>query len=449
MSYLFSYSLSSAVILCFGYIAYKWLLADERQHTFNRIALYCIYIMSLVLPMMIDIFPHITAASGKGGIEIGAVTGGFIDSPVAYSSSAWISTIILRLLIMIYLAGIIVMTVYSLSAVMSLRRIISNGEKEQFGRWTLVITDRNEVAPFSWMSYIVISRKDYDSYTEAVICHELRHLELRHWMDMLLAQIVVILQWFNPAAWLMRDEFRNVHEYQADEAVIRSGADIKEYQMMLIKKAVGTRFQSLANSLRHSKLKKRVTMMYKKQSPRSRRFGAVALIPAMLLGAAVTQIPAVASALQRVNATPLLATVSVKASTDASTSVESKVNKKTPASEEEVYTAVSEMAEYPGGMKAMMEFLKTHIQYPEEAEKNGEQGRVIVKFIIDKNGKVTSPEVIRGISPLLDKEALRVVSEMPNWTPGKNNGKVVNSYFTLPVSFTLPSSSTDSTTTEN
>lgn len=189
--------------------------------------------------------------------------------------------------------------------------------------------------------------------------------------------------------------------------------------------------------------------MYKKQSPRSRRFGAVALIPAMLLGAAVTQIPAVASALQKVNTTPLLATVSAKASTDASTLAESKVNKKTPASEEEVYTAVSELAEYPGGMKALMEFLKTHIQYPEEAEKKGEQGRVIVKFIIDKNGKVTSPEIVRSVSPLLDKEALRVVSEMPNWIPGKNNGKVVSSYFTLPVFFTLPAQETDSTPTGN
>lgn len=188
-------------------------------------------------------------------------------------------------------------------------------------------------------------------------------------------------------------------------------------------------------------------MMYKKQSPRSRRFGAVALIPAMLLGVAVIEIPAVASTLQKVNATPLLATVSVKASTEASTSAESKVNKKIPSAEEEIYTAVSEMAEYPGGMKAMIEFLTTHIQYPEEAEKKGEQGRVIVKFVIDTNGKVTSPEIVRSVSPLLDKEALRVVSEMPAWTPAKNAGKAVNSYFTLPVSFTLPTSETDSIVT--
>lgn len=188
-------------------------------------------------------------------------------------------------------------------------------------------------------------------------------------------------------------------------------------------------------------------MMYKKQSPRSRRFGAVALIPAMLLGAAVTEIPAVASVLQSVNATPLLVTATVPASTATSVAGESKVNKKTSTSEEKIYPVVTEIAEYPGGVKAMMEFLKTHIRYPEEAEKKGEQGRVVVKFIVDKNGKVSSPKIVRSISPLLDEEALRVVGEMPNWIPGKNNGETVSSYFTIPISFTLPASATDSTTT--
>lgn len=185
--------------------------------------------------------------------------------------------------------------------------------------------------------------------------------------------------------------------------------------------------------------------MYKKQSPRSRRFGAVALIPAMLLGAAVTEIPAVASALQSVDATPLLAHVSVQASTATETAVDNKISKNAPDTKDEVLTAVSEIAEYPGGMKAMMEFLSTHIQYPEEAQKAGEQGRVIVKFVIDKNGKVTSPEVVKGISPSLDQEALRVVKEMPNWIPAKNDGQAVSSYFTLPVSFTLKADGTKST----
>ena len=447
MSHLLSYSLSSAIIMCFGYVGYKWLLADERQHTFNRITLYCIYILSLGIPLLSAAFIRNTASPLTGGIEIGPLTGGLVGFPAIHSASAGTIAIILRVLVIVYLVGIVVMTVYSLSAVLSLRRIIGSGEKMRFGRWTLVITDRDEVAPFSWLSYVVISRKDYENYPETVICHELRHLELRHWIDMLMAQIVVIFQWFNPAAWLMREEFRTIHEYQADEAVMCSGADIKEYQMMLIKKAVGTRFQSLTNSLRHSKLKKRVTMMYKKQSPRSRRFGAVALIPAMLLGAAVTEIPAVASVLQSVNATPLLVTATVPASTATGVAGESKVNKKTSTSEEKIYPVVTEIAEYPGGVKAMMEFLKTHIRYPEEAEKKGEQGRVVVKFIVDKNGKVSSPKIVRSISPLLDEEALRVVGEMPNWIPGKNNGETVSSYFTIPISFTLPASATDSTTT--
>lgn len=166
---------------------------------------------------------------------------------------------------------------------------------KKIGTQTLIIIPDSHIAPFSWMKYIVMNRDDYNTSAEVIIAHESRHLELRHWVDLLVAQLIAILQWFNPAAWLMREELKTIHEYQADEAVIASGANLKEYQLLLIKKAVGAKLPSLANSLNHSKLKKRVTMMYKSKTSVSRRLRALAIIPAGMLTIVAINTPVVAS----------------------------------------------------------------------------------------------------------------------------------------------------------
>lgn len=131
---------------------------------------------------------------------------------------------------------------------------------------------------------------------------------------------------------------------------------------------------------------------------------------------------------------PLLVQL-IKKSEDGSVSVESITKK--PAEEGEIFQVVEEQPMFPGGMEEMMKFLQQNIKYPKEAQEQGKQGRVIVQFVVNKDGSISNDSIVRSVDPLLDAEALRVVRSMPNWTPGKQRGKEVRVRFTLPVSFRL------------
>lgn len=104
---------------------------------------------------------------------------------------------------------------------------------------------------------------------------------------------------------------------------------------------------------------------------------------------------------------------------------------------EKIFVAVEQPAEFPGGQAAMMKWLSNNIRYPESAQQNGISGRVVVKFVVERDGSVSSPTIVKGVDRDLDQEALRVVKRMPKWQPGKNNGQPVRSYFNLPVTFRL------------
>ena len=95
------------------------------------------------------------------------------------------------------------------------------------------------------------------------------------------------------------------------------------------------------------------------------------------------------------------------------------------------------MPEYPGGVGELMKFLSTNVKYPVIAQENEIQGRVIVQFVVKKDGSIEDVQIAKGVDPVLDKEALRVISSMPKWTPGKQDGKAVNVKYTVPVMFRL------------
>ncbi len=290
MGQLFAWSLVSSLTLLAMYIVYKWLLAAENQHAFNRVALLAIYAAAIFAPFILRIN---FSPQPAGEIEMDAIMVDFAEAatPVAPETS-----LLPVIALWIYVAGIIVVLLSTVVVFVRLIQLVSSGERRQLsGGYILVLTDNSKVAPFSWRRYIVMSYSDWKEAGGIIARHEMRHISACHWLDLLLAQAVVALQWYNPAAWLMREELKTVHEYQADEAVITSGSEINEYQMLLIKKAVGARFPSLANSLNHSKLKKRITMMYKNRSSAGRRMRSLALLPAFAATLLVAFTPAAKS----------------------------------------------------------------------------------------------------------------------------------------------------------
>lgn len=292
--------LRSGLVLLAMYLVYKWAMAKENMHAFNRGVLISIYIVALLAPLLpaasrlMSLFaPHHTPINIIADMDIPLPIVTFPET----AAPVWPMVVTA-----IYLAGVMAMSAVTIASYIRLAQIVRSGEKRTLDSGAvLVITDRSGMTPFSWKKYVVVNREDYHECGDMILTHEQQHLRHNHWADMLLAQLVIIAQWFNPAAWLMREELRTVNEYQADAAVLQSGADARQYQLLLIKKAVGKSFPALANSLNHSKLKKRITMMLKSSSSKSRRVLALALVPAAVAAVAVFNIPAVASALSTVS----------------------------------------------------------------------------------------------------------------------------------------------------
>ena len=474
MGELFSITLVSGVMLLCMYLPYKLLLAGERQHRFNRAVIICMYLVAVTVPLLPRIsFPvgetsNEAATTAVGNIAIGPLTGGVL----AAHAPVWT-----RVVLWIYIVGVAVTLLKFLWSYLRLMHIIRQGHKEKREGYTLVIADDAALSPFSWRKYVVVGDpQDADEHS-AVMVHELRHLSAGHSIDIFIARLYAILVWYNPVSWLMIDELKTVHEYEADEAVIDSGANLKEYQMLLIKKTAGARLPSLANSLNHSKLQKRVTMMYQSKSKLAGKFSTLALLPALAIGMAVVSVPSVASVISDASEATLMesshkvsknsdnaetAAVSGVPVSDAMASsetvasesmdaisemdepvsenaVEDPVEAELPSDKErgEVYVAVEKQAEFPGGIQALMQWLSMNVRYPEDAMKNDAQGRVIVKFVVNPDGSISDPTVLKSVEPSLDQEAIRVVMAMPKWEAAENNGQKVASYFNLPIAFKL------------
>ncbi len=210
------------------------------------------------------------------------------------SSSSWMSWAI-----MVYLAGVSAMLIWSVMDWCKIMHIILSGNKIACQGYVLVTSSRKACTPFSWGRYIVMSKSDYDKPNRHIIlAHENVHIALHHWVDLLLAQMAIVLNWFNPAAWLLRNELRLTHEYQADAGIADTGISTYDYQMFLINRAAGRRLASLADSLNHSNLSKRITMMMKKSNQKSGLWRIAVLLPATLGSAILLSSSAMAGIIQ-------------------------------------------------------------------------------------------------------------------------------------------------------
>lgn len=420
-----AYTFSAGIFLLASYLVYKWLLSSENQPAFNRMTLLSLYALSFVMPFApaLRLPVRRIAEEAVGGIDIGQLGATVVDS----AAPSW-AVIVLW----VYIVGMIIAAAMSLVAFIRLLAILRRGRRISVDGYTVIILPHTVLAPFSWMKYIVMSEADYATAREMIILHEESHLRLCHWVDLLIAQLAVIVLWYNPASWLMRNELRCVHEYQADSAVLSSGADARQYQLLLIKKAVGQRFPSLANSLNHSKLKNRITMMCNQPSRPGRRMRALAIVPALLLASAIVNIPAVASAIGSASSVSLgIDKVSEKIADDQTLPVKGNHLENT------VNEAPDVLPQFPGGESEMYKFLAMNVHYPEAAMKLNIQGRVLVQFLVNKDGSISDVSVIQSVSPDLDTEAVRVTKAMPKWIPAIKNDQKVKCMMSLPVQFKL------------
>ena len=268
------YDVKAAVVLAVFYMFYRLLLSKETFHRLNRMVLLFTAVGSLLLPLF-QITIHKTVEVEPSVLTVQVPEGILPVIEEAITTTPWWQ-ILLSILFIVGVLGVVVQTLLSIIRVM---RIISKGESRVLSDGTkLVITD-GEISPFSWMNTIVLSRKDYEDDHSAIVSHEQAHIRLRHSWDLLVVDLISALQWFNPAIWMLRSDLRAVHEFEADDQVLREGYNVKQYQYLLVKKAVGMSGYSVANSFNHRELKSRITMMYRKKSSRSRALKVLYLLP--------------------------------------------------------------------------------------------------------------------------------------------------------------------------
>ena len=486
MGLFFVYILKSSVCLAIFYLFYRLLLARETFHRFNRFSLLGILLLSCLLPLVeVSVKQETEVHQTMLTLEQLLMMADAVNATEAGARAETATVTWIQVALLVYLAGIVFFAFRNVYSLVRLLMLLKSGKKEDIGSYlpgrkerVTLIVHNCDIAPFSWMGYIVISRKDLEENGREILIHELAHIHNRHSWDLLVADVCIFFQWFNPASWLLKQELQNIHEFEADETVIKEGVDAKQYQLLLIKKAVGTRLYSMANSFNHSKLKKRITMMLKEKSNPWARLKYLYILPVAAIAVTAFARPEISETAEEISrmsdalgmeqASLLfsrLHDISAAKVNDLTAIVEAKAVKTTeepvqvapvlkdtakpvevkyiPAEVTEklqgtpFFEVVEQMPEYPGGMAAAMEYIQKNMRYPETAKKNGTQGRVTVQFIVDKEGNVTEPKVIRAVDKDLDAEAIRLVGTMPKWKPGMQKGQAVAVKYTLPVMFRL------------
>ena len=307
MSAFFVYILQSAVCLAILFLFYSILLSRETFYRYNRVALLCLIPLSFVLPLC-----HLPLFTENESVAPVPVV--ILDNLSAFSyvtddveATAAPVPVALVAAIVLYWAGVVFFVARYIVTIVHLLRLMSSGRRVTDDEGRQIIVLPRSIAPFSWFGRIVLSEEDYAAHSREILLHESAHIRKRHSLDLLVADLCTWLQWFNPAAWLLKRELQTVHEYEADAEVIDQGIDARQYQLLLIKRSVGSKFYCVTNHFNHNKLNKRITMMLKKKSNRKATWKYLYVIPVALCTVTVFARPEVSERLDEIASTDLLA----------------------------------------------------------------------------------------------------------------------------------------------
>ena len=522
------YDAKVAVLIVVFYMFYRLLLSKDTFHRVNRLVLLFTAIASFVLPLCVITFHETVTLTVVPNVTVGDLRPEVLDEEP--SEPWWMIA-----LPVIYIIGMLVTLGHTLLSVWKVMLLIRHSEQHQQADGTTICVVKEDVAPFSFCSYIVMNRNDYEVSDIAVLAHERGHIRLHHSCDVLLVDILTAFQWFNPAMWMLRSDLRAIHEFEADSAVLSLGINARQYQYLLITKAASIGGYSIANGITHSTLKNRITMMLQKKSPRRSFMKLLALVPivcvALALNAETVQDYVYQQPPKKIikkgnkSATAKIGNNSIEVIPDTATNIRidnpgsvdwiiakeakepmvlfdgnrityetlAKIDPKEIASitvlkdqpaidqfgeeakdgvliitskklaaekgvevshakevftpleqDEKFFDVVEKMPEFPGGSNALFEYLAKNIRYPKAAQDAKQQGRVILTFVVMKDGSIGNVKVVKGVSPELDEEAVRCVNSMPKWNPGMQKGQAVNVKYTVPISFRLDSKKDES-----
>ena len=405
------YFLKVNLALAFLYICYR---RDDTFFRLRRGVLLSIYLIAFLYPLP-DLSGWLSTQTSVAGI-VGYYSGLLPKETVLTASneiaaSDWKETGF-KVMQVIWLAGASLLLSRCLAELFTVCRLHRKCRKITLNGTEVCILPEAE-ASFSFFGWIFISSDPHQrERLDDILIHEQTHVRQWHSIDMMAGEIICIACWLNPFAWWLKKEIGINHEFIADEQVMLAGFDKKEYQYHLIGvKHPNTAIANLYNNFSVLPLKKRITMLNKKRTNNARKVKYLALV------AEVIQQPTA------------LATTTVSKMEAANP---------LPPEKDKIYDTCDIMPEFPGGQSALLQFLAKSIKYPAEAQQQGKQGKVVVTFVIEKDGSITNAKVTQALYPSLDEESLRVVKSMPKWTPGKmKGGKAVRVQYTVPLTYRL------------
>lgn len=487
------YIMRWAVALTMLYSLFGLFLKRETLHGFNRVVLLVILVASMVLPLCQIKTPKanivtqgrelleqqilleerivkkegdywITDAETEYVSNIDRITNGGLSydkTPLRTKGWNWANTLLF--LIEIYAVGVIIYWFRYFWQLAALLLLIHRGKRIEVAgvpKRVCVIVHSDIKTPSSWMRWIILNPSDVN--TRAIINHELAHIRLGHSWDMLLCEFTCRMLWCVPFVWMLRQDLRDVHEYQADRRVLDTGIQDEEYQLLLIRKATGTGLQPVVNALNQSPIKRRFKMMYKKPSRRWVALKAAYLLPLSLIALMAFARPQTMGELeQKVEKTeteiaqvieesgvidkvvtlaeniglkerePELTTQSTKQETTDSLSSDDYVNNVYRAE----YHYLTQDPEFPGGTSALRAFVQLHVAQALENDASVAGKRAYVQFRIKQDGTIDDIGLVRGDRESYH-EAVKIVEQMPQWIPARCYGIATDAHFVLPVDFT-------------
>ena len=403
-------------------IFYAFFILVMRRTTFfrfNRAALLAGSLVCVLLPLLrLRTAPvSMTSAGPLTMTDIEGMADVNVAAPINWP----------EVILFLYIAGAIAVAVYTLVSAIALHRRVSGGKKTRIDGIETVILGRT-LPSFTYGKTVYIGRQDLEE-NPAIFRHEAMHVKCRHYLDLFLFHLIQMVWWWNPLVWMARTELGLLHEYEADECVIKQGIDATQYQLLLVRKAVGEQRFSLASGFQHAQLKNRITMMLKPCSSGWMRLSYLAVLPLLAIvvyacnpskknkaAAPAEEIPA-----------PVQETAAPVQETKAAAEAET-----IPFHLVEVKPCFN-----GGDANTFAQWVNENVNYPDEAKKNNISGRVTLQFTVEVDGTVADVKVLRGVNPLLDEEAIRVVSSSPQWTPGYQEGSPVRVTYTFPIIFKL------------
>lgn len=380
------YLLKSTLIFSVMYLCYHLLFSKTTFFQLNRFYLLAIIPISLVLPFFnianstiientfLAQLPEITINSNQETASNSVINWKNLYWTISFSLMAWYFFKLTRLVWLIF----------------KLKKDITKN-----------------ILPFSFFNFIYIPKSIDAEAKNMILAHEKIHAKELHSLDILIYELYKTLFWFNPLVWIALKNVKNNHEFIADNIVSQSNK--KHYFNVLIAQLLGANCSDLVNNFNNQLLiKKRIAMMKTQKTNSIKALNYLLIIPIMVIA--------------------LMGTATLNAQ---------ESNAKTVKKADKIYDVVDQMPEFKGGMDALMKYLGDNVTYPEKAKEEKIEGKVFVSYVINEKGKVTQVKIEKGANELLDKEALRVINKMPDWTPGKHEGKNVNVKMHLPINFKL------------